>query len=179
MPHRIIICYDLLPPLRRGSHAKSDYTHTIIQHSPLSPFTSGVIFTVYIFLQSSIAQHPFHCSAQFIPLIHSVSYIPFTSSICSHLQNNPLQKTVHHLVSHPFDHIYISETPHNFTFICIHLQRSFLHTLPNSLTGQHNFSSESATIAASFANMLMLFISNLPFQPQQFQPFPKHHRIHI
>ena len=35
----IIIYHDFLPPPRRGSHVKSDNTHTIIQHTPLSPYT--------------------------------------------------------------------------------------------------------------------------------------------
>ena len=36
----IIICHDLLPPSRRGSHVKSDFSCTIFQHSPLSPYTT-------------------------------------------------------------------------------------------------------------------------------------------
>ena len=35
----VIIYRDFLPPPRRGSHGKSDNTHTIIQHIPLSPYT--------------------------------------------------------------------------------------------------------------------------------------------
>ena len=34
---KIIIYHDFLPPPSRGSHVKSDNTHTIIQHTPLSP----------------------------------------------------------------------------------------------------------------------------------------------
>ena len=30
---------DFLPPSRRGIHVKSDNTLTIIQHTPLSPYT--------------------------------------------------------------------------------------------------------------------------------------------
>ena len=33
----IIICHDLLPPPRMGSHVKSDNTHTVIQLTPFSP----------------------------------------------------------------------------------------------------------------------------------------------
>ena len=35
----IIICHDFLPPSRMGSHVKSDYSRTIIKHSPLCPYT--------------------------------------------------------------------------------------------------------------------------------------------
>ena len=36
----IIICHDILPPcIKRSSHVKSDYSHIIMQDSPLSPFT--------------------------------------------------------------------------------------------------------------------------------------------
>ena len=35
----IIICHDFLPPSRRGSHVKSDNTHSIIKHTPFSPYT--------------------------------------------------------------------------------------------------------------------------------------------
>ena len=35
----IIIYHDFLPPSRRCSHVKSDYAHTIIKHTPLSPYT--------------------------------------------------------------------------------------------------------------------------------------------
>ena len=35
----IIIYHDFLPPPIRGIHGKSDNTHTIIQHTPLSPYT--------------------------------------------------------------------------------------------------------------------------------------------
>ena len=35
----IIIYHDFLPPSRKGSHSKSDYAHTIIKHTPLSPYT--------------------------------------------------------------------------------------------------------------------------------------------
>ena len=35
----IIIYHDFLPQPRRGSHGKSVNTHTIVQHTPLSPYT--------------------------------------------------------------------------------------------------------------------------------------------
>ena len=31
--------HEFIPPPRRGSHVKSDDTHTMIQHTPLSPYT--------------------------------------------------------------------------------------------------------------------------------------------
>ena len=41
LPHHVTSTWyhDFLPPLSRGSHVKSDYTHTIIHHTPLSPYT--------------------------------------------------------------------------------------------------------------------------------------------
>ena len=38
----IIIYHDFLPPQRRGSHVKSDNTHTIIKHTTLSSYTSHI-----------------------------------------------------------------------------------------------------------------------------------------
>ena len=35
----MIIYLDFLPPPRRGNHVNSDNTHTIIQHTHLSPYT--------------------------------------------------------------------------------------------------------------------------------------------
>ena len=51
----ITICHELLPPSRRDSLVKSDYACTIVQHTPLSPYTRhpcldsvvAHIFTVY------------------------------------------------------------------------------------------------------------------------------------
>ena len=43
----IIIYHDFLHPSKRGSHAKSDYALTIVQHLPLRPYTS------YLHLDSS------------------------------------------------------------------------------------------------------------------------------
>ena len=39
----IIIYCEFLPPLRRGSHVKSDGTHTMVQHTPLSPYVSHML----------------------------------------------------------------------------------------------------------------------------------------
>ena len=45
----MIIYHDILPPSRWGSHVKSDHAHTIIQHTPLSPYTRHIssIFRSY------------------------------------------------------------------------------------------------------------------------------------
>ena len=68
----------------------------------------------------------------------------------------------------------------NFTLTDIFTGNFLLsHILPDSLTSQHNFSSESATTAVSSANNSW-FISNLPLNyTQQYQPFHKHPCIHL
>ena len=62
-----IIYPDFLPPPRRGSHVKSDNTRSIIQHTPLSPYTwhlshdfQFVVSSVYRVSQQHrvMASHP-------------------------------------------------------------------------------------------------------------------------
>ena len=70
---------------------------------------------------------------------------------------------VRHLESHTFNPI--SMTDHLITLLIPTFNLNFLlsHTLPNSLTSLHNFSSESAPRAASSVNHSWFISNRLPF----------------
>ena len=89
------------------------------------------------FIPSSIAQHTFQLSPCSIPLIHSVHHIPFTSSICRHLQSpgTPFSITCIRLPLPYLEHLITLLLP------TLTLNFLFSHTLPKSLASLLNFSS--------------------------------------
>ena len=103
-----------------------------------------------IYPQSSIDQHTLQRFPRCIPLFHSVHHNPFTSSISCHLRPQVLRKSTSYnglpfvlacrRTPFPYLEHLITVLSPTFTF------NFFLsHTLPNSPTSLHNFSSESAT----------------------------------
>ena len=99
-PYGIIIYHDFLPPPRRGSHVKSDNTHTMVMiyHLALIPdtwaliFSSFALFTVYpnritqrhpslLQMTTTRAREGGHSAKQIWPReTHSVIYVPWQGS---------------------------------------------------------------------------------------------------
>ena len=128
---------------------------SVLRISSLIQLRLNISTSSQLSLIKYIAHHTFQCSLRFILLVH---WLPHAWYLKQFISSNGSQFSLKCIrPSFAYHELLITVLLPTFTLNCL-----LSHTLLNSLTSLHNFSSETATSAVSSANYLPPSTNNLP-----------------